>query len=44
MFIATGKNMVENKNHKHRNKPNRMSDAEIMIILILFPFLSRKFR
>lgn len=37
------KYMVEDKNHKHRNKPNRMSDAEIMIILILFPFLSRKF-
>ena len=29
------KYMVE-KNHKHRNKPNRMSDAEIMVILILF--------
>lgn len=28
--------MVEDKNHKHRNKPNRMSDAEIMVILILF--------
>lgn len=28
--------MVENKKQKHRNKPNRMSDAEIMIILILF--------
>ena len=25
-----------NKNVKHRNKPNRMSDAEIMIIMILF--------
>lgn len=24
------------KNRKHRNKPNRMSDAEIMVILILF--------
>ena len=24
------------KNVKHRNKPNRMSDAEIMIIMILF--------
>ena len=31
-----GKYMVEDKNHKHRNKPNRMSDAEIMVILILF--------
>ena len=30
------KYMVEGKNHKHRNKPNRMSDAEIMVILILF--------
>ena len=29
------KYMVE-KNHKHRNKPNRMSDAKIMVILILF--------
>ncbi len=24
------------KNAKHRNKPNRMSDAEIMLIMILF--------
>ena len=24
------------KNGKHRNKPNRMSDAEIMLIMILF--------
>ena len=30
------KSMVEDKNYKHRNKPNRMSDAEIMVILILF--------
>ena len=28
-----GKYMVENKNHKHRNKPNWMSDAEIMVLL-----------
>lgn len=28
--------MVEDKNYKHQNKPNRMSDAEIMVILILF--------
>ena len=28
--------MVEDKSCKHRNKPNRMSDAEIMVILILF--------
>ena len=27
------KYMVENKNCKHRNKPNRMSDTEIMVIL-----------
>ena len=30
------KYMVEDKKTKHRNKPNRMSDAEIMVILILF--------
>ena len=24
------------KNGKHRNKPNRMSDAEIILIMILF--------
>ena len=24
------------KNGKHRNKPNRMSDAKIMLIMILF--------
>lgn len=28
--------MVEDKTHRHRNKPNRMNDAEIMVILILF--------
>ena len=28
--------MVEGKNTCYRNKPNRMSDAEIMVILILF--------
>ena len=28
--------MIEDRHHKHRNKPNRMSDAEIMVILILF--------
>lgn len=28
--------MVEDKNHKYRNKPNWMSDAEIMVIQILF--------
>ena len=30
------KYMVEDKNHKHRNKPNRMSDAEIMVIFEKF--------
>ena len=28
--------MIEDKKARHRNKPNRMSDAEIMVILILF--------
>ena len=28
--------MIEDKKTKHRNKPNRMSDAEIIVILILF--------
>ena len=30
------KYMIEDKKTKHRNKPNRMSDAEIMVLLILF--------
>ncbi|CAG9890620.1 Mobile element protein [Bacteroides ovatus] len=30
------KYMIEEKKTKHRNKPNRMSDAKIMVILILF--------
>ena len=30
------KYMIEDKKTKHRNKPNRMSDAEIIVILILF--------
>ena len=30
------KYMLKDTSHKHRNKPNRMSDAEIMVILILF--------
>ncbi len=30
------KYMIEDKKIRHRNKPNRMSDAEIMVILILF--------
>jgi len=28
--------MIEDKKSGHRNKPNHMSDAEIMVILILF--------
>ena len=28
--------MVEDRKHKHCNKPNRMNDGEIMVILILF--------
>ena len=28
--------MIEGKPIRHRNKPNRMSDAEVMVILILF--------
>ena len=28
--------MIEDKNTKHRNKLNRMSDAEVIVILILF--------
>ena len=30
------KYMIEDKKSGHRNKPNHMSDAEIMVILILF--------
>ena len=30
------KYMIEDKKSKHRDKPNRMSDAEIIVILILF--------
>ena len=30
------KYMIEDKKTGHRNKPNRMSDVEIMVILILF--------
>ena len=30
----------QNDGKRRRNKPNRMSDAEIMVILILFPVLS----
>lgn len=28
--------MVEDKRRNHRNKPNRMNDAEIMVVIILF--------
>ena len=35
-LLQQEKFMVEDKSCKHRNKPNRMSDAEIMVILILF--------
>ena len=31
------KYMIKDKKTRHRSKPNRMSDAEIMVILILFP-------
>ena len=34
--LQQAKYMIEDKNTRHRNKPNRMSDAEIMVILILF--------
>ena len=30
------KYMIKDMKTMHRNKPNRMSDAEIMVILILF--------
>ena len=35
--VQQEKYMIEDKYRPHRNKPNRMSDAEIMVILI-FPF------
>lgn len=34
--IQQEKYVIEDTSRKHRNKPNRMSDAEIMVILILF--------
>ncbi len=34
--LQQGKYMFEDTTHTHQNKPNRMNDAEIMIILILF--------
>ena len=30
--------MVKESNHNHRNKPNRMNDAEIMVIFDFIPF------
>ena len=32
--VQQEKYMIEDKSRPHRNKPNRMSDAEIMVILI----------
>lgn len=32
------KDMVDSKNTCYRNKPNCMSDAEVMVIIILFHF------
>lgn len=34
--VQQEKYMIEDKSRPHRNKPNRMSDAEIMAILTLF--------
>lgn len=34
--VQQEKYMIEDKSRPHRNTPNRMSDAEIMVILILF--------
>lgn len=34
--VQQEKYMVKDTSHRHRNKPNRMSDGEIMVILILF--------
>ncbi len=31
--------MVKDRNHKHRNKPDRMSDAEIKVIVYLMTVL-----
>ena len=30
------KYMIEDKGHKHRNKPNRMNDAEVMVFSSCF--------
>lgn len=35
--VQQEKYMIEDKSRPHRNKPNRMSDAEIMVILIFYP-------
>ena len=34
--VQQEKYMIKDTSCPHRNKPNRMSDAEIMVILILF--------
>ncbi len=34
--IQQEKYMVKDISYRHRNKPHRMNDAEIMVILILF--------
>lgn len=34
--LQQGKYMIEYKKAMHRNRPSRMNDAEIMVILILF--------
>lgn len=37
------KYMVEDRKHKHQNKPNRMSDAEIMVTYSgAYPFTFRQ--
>lgn len=33
------KYMLEDKSYKHRNKPNRMNDPEIIVILIPFAWV-----
>lgn len=34
--ILQEKYMIKDTSHKHRNKPNHMSDTEIIVLLILF--------
>ncbi len=36
--------MLEDKKTKHRNKPSRMNDAGIMVILILFHGMVLRFQ